>query len=88
MMRILLPSVARAASQMSSAFLSLKFGLMVSVSGGVPREENNIQLGDVVAACRAAQSSTNFGRQFKKDNLKRTGSLNSTPNVLLDAVGV
>src|ERR1700734_1677091 len=41
-------SAATVAMQMSSSFKCLRFGLMVGIGGGVPSEENDIRLGDIV----------------------------------------
>ncbi|KAF2185462.1 purine and uridine phosphorylase [Zopfia rhizophila CBS 207.26] len=40
---------ATAASQMLSSFPAVKFGLMVGIGGGIPSDDNDIRLGDVVA---------------------------------------
>src|SRR5277367_919068 len=41
-------SAARVANQMLQIFEGTRFGLMVGIGGGVPSEENDIRLGDVV----------------------------------------
>ena len=41
-------SAAKVATQVLSSFKWLRFGLMVGIGGGVPSEENDIRLGDVV----------------------------------------
>src|SRR6266516_7806846 len=43
-------SAARMATQMVSTFKSLRFGLMVGIGGGVPSQDNDIRLGDVVVS--------------------------------------
>src|SRR5437868_3275711 len=43
-------SAAAVAVQMKSAFTSIRFGLMVGVGGGVPSEDVDIRLGDVVVS--------------------------------------
>jgi hypothetical protein len=40
----------RAASQMCLTFTSLRFGLIVGIGGGVPREESDITLGGIVVS--------------------------------------
>ncbi|KAL4746360.1 hypothetical protein BDW72DRAFT_185059 [Aspergillus terricola var. indicus] len=42
-------SAAAVAIQMQSACTSIRFGLMVDIGGGVPSEDLDIRLGDVVA---------------------------------------
>ena len=41
-------SAASVAVQMKSKFVSIQFGLMVGIGGGVPSVESELQLGDVV----------------------------------------
>lgn len=41
-------SAAAVAMQMKSAFKSIRFGLMVGIGGGVPSDEADVRLGDVV----------------------------------------
>jgi nucleoside phosphorylase len=41
-------SAAAVAAQMKSKFVSIRFGLMVGIGGGVPRVESDIRLRDVV----------------------------------------
>jgi nucleoside phosphorylase len=83
-------SAARVASQMRSTFTSLRFGLMVGIGGGVPSEENDIRLGDVVVSQPADTSGGviqyDFGKTIQEGRFKRTGSLNKPPDVLLNAV--
>jgi nucleoside phosphorylase len=43
-------SAARVAEQMRPTFTSIRFGLMVGIGGGVPSEEHDIRLGDVVVS--------------------------------------
>ena len=38
------------ANQMLSSFPSIRFGLLVGIGGGVPSEETDIRLGDVVVS--------------------------------------
>jgi nucleoside phosphorylase len=48
-------SAAAVASQMKSRFLSIRFGLMVGIGGGVPSVKADIRLGDVVISQPFAQ---------------------------------
>jgi nucleoside phosphorylase len=84
-------STAVVAVQMMSTFLSIRFGLMVGIGGGVPSEEADVRLGDVVVSNPYrthggvvqydSGKSTAFG-------FERTGSLNSPPDILLSAVAI
>jgi nucleoside phosphorylase len=82
-------SAAAVAMQMRLAFRSTRFGLMVGIGGGVPSEEADIRLGDVVVS----KPHTTHGGVVQYDSGKatpsgfeRTGSLNTPPTVLLNAV--
>jgi nucleoside phosphorylase len=82
-------SAAAVAVQMKSTFTSTRFGLMVGIGGGVPGEEADIRLGDVVVS----KPHTVHGGVVQYDSGKatpsgfeRTGSLNSPPQILLAAV--
>ncbi|KAI8939797.1 hypothetical protein NX059_003536 [Plenodomus lindquistii] len=81
---------ATVATQMQAAFKGIRFGLMVGIGGGVPSEEADIRLGDVVVS--QPQSTFggvvqyDFGRRTP-DGLERIGSLNSPPQKLLSAMG-
>jgi len=62
---------------------------MIGIGGGVPSEEVDIRLGDVVVS----QPDRTFGGVIQYDlgkatpiGLERTGSLNSPPQILLNAV--
>jgi nucleoside phosphorylase len=43
-------SAARAAASMLGTFRMLRFGLVVGIGGGVPSEEHDIRLGDIVVS--------------------------------------
>lgn len=45
------------ANQMKATFPGIRFGLMVGVGGGVPDEDHDVRLGDVVVS----QPGNNFG---------------------------
>jgi nucleoside phosphorylase len=82
-------SAAAVAVQMRMAFPSTRFGLMVGIGGGVPTEEADIRLGDVVIS----KPYQTFGGVVQYDSGKatlsgfeRTGLLNTPPIVLLNAV--
>jgi len=82
-------SAATVAVQMRLAFTSIRFGLMVGIGGGVPGENADIRLGDVVVG----KPHKMHGGVVQYDSGKatpsgfeRTGSLNTPPMVLLNAV--
>jgi nucleoside phosphorylase len=82
-------SAAAVAVQMKSTFSSTRFGLMVGIGGGVPSEETDVRLGDVVVS----KPHKTHGGVVQYDSGKatpsgfeRTGALNTPPTVLLNAV--
>jgi nucleoside phosphorylase len=83
-------SAARVANQMLQTFERIRFGLMVGIGGGVPSEENDIRLGDVVVSKPTGQSGGmiqyDFGKTVQEGRFKRTGSLSRPPDVLLTAL--
>jgi nucleoside phosphorylase len=83
-------SAATVASQMTSRFPSIRFGLMVGIGGGVPSAESDIRLGDIVISQPHMQHAGvvqyDFGKTGAEGRLTKTGSLNSPPAVLLNAV--
>ncbi|KAL0940721.1 kinesin light chain [Colletotrichum truncatum] len=80
------------ASQMSTSFLSLRFGVLVGVGGGVPNLDVNIdiRLGDVVISQPTGQHGGvvqyDFGKTGADGRIARTGSLNAPPTILLTAL--
>jgi nucleoside phosphorylase len=82
-------SAAAVASQMQTAFTTIRFGLMIGIGGGVPSEDVDIRLGDVVVGtpfdthCGVVQYD--FGKATPT-GFKRTGSLNAPPTILLTAI--
>jgi nucleoside phosphorylase len=80
---------ATVATQMRTAFKGIRFGLMVGIGGGVPSAEADIRLGDVVVSkpqwSFGGVVQYDFGRRTP-NGLKRTGSLNTPPQILLSAV--
>lgn len=83
-------SAAIVATQLLSAFPSIKFGFMVGVGGGVPSSTADIRLGDVVVSKPSGTSGGviqyDFGKTVREGRFVRTGSLNKPPRVLLTAV--
>ena len=83
-------NAAGVAANLRFTFISLRFGLMVGVGGGVPSSIHNIRLGDVVISKPDKTSGGvvqyDFGKTKQEGRFERTGSLNSPPQVLLNAV--
>ena len=83
-------SAARVATQMLSTFAGLRFGLMVGIGGGMPSEEHDIRLGDVVVSKPTGTFGGviqyDFGKTIQEGKFTRTGSLNKPPDVLLTAL--
>jgi hypothetical protein len=80
---------AAVAMQIKLAFTSTRFRLIVGIRGGVPSEEADIRLRDVVVS----KPHNTHGRVVQYNSgkatpsrFKRTGSLNTPPTVLLNAV--
>ena len=82
-------SAAAVAVQTKLAFPSTRFGLMVGIGGGVPSEEADIRLGDVVVSkphkAHGGVVQYDSGKATPS-GFERTGSLNTPPTVLLNAV--
>jgi nucleoside phosphorylase len=83
-------SAAMVASQMRSTFVSIRFGLMVGIGGGVSSAESDIRLGDVVVSQPHMQHGGvvqyDFGKTGAGGDFTRTGFLNAPPTVLLNAL--
>lgn len=83
-------SAADVASQMRTRFPSLRFGMLVGIGGGVPNDEHDIRLGDVVISQPAAQHGGvvqfDFGKTVSGGDFTRTGSLDAPPTILLNAL--
>jgi len=80
-------SAATVATQLLNDFTSIRFGLLVGIGGGVPSDEDDIRLGDVVVS----KPTATFGGvvQFDKGKInsngqfERTGALKEPPAVLM-----
>jgi nucleoside phosphorylase len=76
------------ATQMKLAFPAIRFGLMVGIAGGVPGNNADIRLGDVVVSQPVNGHSGvvqyDFGK-YTASGFQRTGSLNPPPSILLAA---
>jgi nucleoside phosphorylase len=84
-------SAAAVAARIASAFISIRFGLMVGIGGGVPAAEADIQLGDVVISqpgkAHGGVVQYGFGKATPS-GFEQTGLLNmqTSPTILLNAV--
>ncbi|KAK6510302.1 hypothetical protein TWF481_005019 [Arthrobotrys musiformis] len=82
-------SAAAVAANIRRSFPSLRFGLMVGIGGGVPNEDNDIRLGDIVISQPLDGTSGvvqyDLGKREGEDRLRRTGYLNAPPAILLNA---
>jgi nucleoside phosphorylase len=79
---------ATVATQMLATFKAIRFGLMVGIGGGVPAVAD-IRLGDVVVSQPSGRHSGVVQYDMGKSTpsgFEWTGSLNSPPNILLEAV--
>jgi nucleoside phosphorylase len=82
-------SAAAVAVQMKSKFISIRFGLMVGIGGGVPSDEADVRLGDVVVSQPYMQHGGVIQYDFGKttpNGFVQTGFLNAPPTILLNAL--
>ncbi|CRG84038.1 hypothetical protein PISL3812_01380 [Talaromyces islandicus] len=83
-------SAAIVLAHMQPTFPSLRFGLMVGIGGGVPSQNADIRLGDVVVSMPTSTSGGvvqyDYGKTLRDGSFQRTGSLNKPPQYLLTAV--
>lgn len=82
-------SAATVVTQLLSSFPSIRFGLMVGIGGGVPSNDADVRLGDIVVS----KPTRGYGGVVQYDygkavngSLERTGALNRPPRVLLTAL--
>ncbi|KAK6502024.1 hypothetical protein TWF481_009842 [Arthrobotrys musiformis] len=96
-------SATTVAVQMLSTFESIRFGLMVGIGGGIPSRAHDIRLGDIVVSQPRGNfggviqydvgknlpptETTGVGKTVQGGELRRIGSLNKPPLVLLNAIG-
>jgi nucleoside phosphorylase len=82
-------SAAAVAIHMKASFTAIRFGLMVGIGGGVPSEEADIRLGDVIISrphmMHGGVVQYDFGKATPS-GFERTGFLNTPPTILLHAV--
>ncbi|KAL9095203.1 MAG: hypothetical protein Q9165_002459 [Trypethelium subeluteriae] len=79
---------AQCATHMCRTFPQIRISLMVGIGGGIPSENRDIRLGDVVVSkpdgVHPGVVQYDFGKQYE-DGFLRTGSLNRPPACLLVA---
>lgn len=83
-------SAATVATRMLSSFKSIRFGLMVGIGGGIPSDEHDIRLGDVVVSSPAKTIGGvvqyDIGKATAGGGFERVGMLNKPPDILLTAI--
>jgi nucleoside phosphorylase len=74
------------ATQLLNDFPSIRFGLLVGIGGGIPSEDDDIRLGDVVVGKPAATFGGvvqyDVGKVLEGGLFQRTGSLSKPPAIL------
>ncbi|KAF2230597.1 kinesin light chain [Viridothelium virens] len=82
-------SATAVAMQIKSTFPAIRFGLMVGIGGGVPSNQADIRLGDVIVSQpgkgHVGVIQYDFGKSIP-NGFDQTGFLNSPPLTLLGAV--
>jgi nucleoside phosphorylase len=83
-------SASTVATRMLATFQSVEFGLMVGIGGGAPSKKYPIHLGDVVVSKPCQQHSGvvafDHGKLIESGILRRTGSLNRPPQIVMTAL--
>jgi nucleoside phosphorylase len=83
-------AAATVATRMLSTFKSIRFGLLVGVGSGVPSDNHNIHLGDVVVSAPTERHGGvvqwDYGKTTKGGRFERSGALNRPPTVLMTAL--
>ncbi|KAL2827973.1 hypothetical protein BDW59DRAFT_159931 [Aspergillus cavernicola] len=83
-------SAAVVATNLLSAFGSIRFGLMVGIGGGIPREGFDIRLGDIVVSkptgTHGGVIQYDQGKAITGGKFERRGMLSPPPTVLLTAL--
>lgn len=82
-------SAATVARDMMHSFPNVRIGLMVGIGGGVPSQNHDIRLGDIVVSAPRDGKGGVFQYDFGKEahhNFQPTGFLNQPPTLLRTAV--
>lgn len=83
-------SATAVVSHLMSTYPNIRFGLMVGIGGGVPSENPDIRLGDIVVSKPTDTSSGviqyDYGKAHQNGHFYPTGFLQKPPPLLLKAV--
>jgi nucleoside phosphorylase len=83
-------SAATVAKDMERTFVSLKFGLMIGIAGGVWSDKVDVRLGDIVVGMsedgRPGVVQYDHGKTIQNKELELKGTMNKAPRLLLSAV--
>jgi nucleoside phosphorylase len=82
-------SATKIATRMMNKFPKIKIGLLVGIAGGLPNENDDIRLGDVIVSTPNKQHGGVVQYDMGKvtiDGFQRTGYLNAPPEKLLAAL--
>jgi nucleoside phosphorylase len=83
-------SAASVIAHLTRDFKAIKFGLLVGIGGGLPSNEDDIRLGDVVVGLPRGTCSGviqfDRGRVYPGNFFERTGFVNKPPDLLLSTV--
>lgn len=83
-------SAARVAGDLARTFINIRFGLMVGIGGGVPSEQHDIRLGDVVVSSPSngigGVFQYDYGKSVRNGQFVQTRVLDQPPKVLRAAV--
>ncbi|KAI1440702.1 purine and uridine phosphorylase [Annulohypoxylon stygium] len=86
-----LVSAANVARDMVRSFANIRVGLMVGIGGGVPSQNHDIRLGDVVVSAAGLSNGGvfqyDYGKTVQNKEFVTTGFLNQPPQLMLSAVG-
>lgn len=85
-----LVAAATVARNMLHSFQNVRIGLMVGIAGGVPSQNHDIRLGDVVVSSPRDGTSGvlqyDFGKTIQDQTFRKTGFLAPPPQILRGAV--
>ena len=83
-------NAATVATRLAQRFPSVKIGLMVGVGAGVPSDEDDIRLGDVVVSQpkngNGGVLQYDFGKAIEGGQFQQSSHLNTPPTLLLNAL--
>lgn len=78
------------ATRMLAKFPSIRVGFLIGVGGGIPTEDNDIRLGDVVVSMphldHGGVVQYDSGKAEAEGTFHRTGHLNTPPSILLNTI--